>query len=47
MSLKIEKIEHLAGHEHSHREFKKQRNRKIRRVKQTEVPHIKHKGWEY
>jgi len=27
--------------------LKNQRNRKIRRVKQDEVPNIKYAGWEY
>jgi hypothetical protein len=27
--------------------LRNQRNRKIRRVPQTEVPYIKYKGWEY
>ena len=48
MSLKIEQIEHLGGRKsHSRKEYKRQRNRKIRRVKQEEVPHIKYNGWEY
>ena len=48
MSLKIEQIEHLGGRKsHSRKEYKRQRNRKIRRVKKDEVPHIKYNGWEY
>ncbi len=47
MSLKIEQIEHWAGKNHSHKKWKAQRNRKIRRVKKTEVPNIKYHGWEY
>jgi hypothetical protein len=27
--------------------LKHERNRKIRRVRQTEIPHIKYAGWEY
>lgn len=51
MSLKIEQIEHLdrflGRKSHSRKWKKNQRNRKIRRVKSTEIPHIKFKGWEY
>lgn len=49
MSLYLEKIErHLDGkRSHSRKWAKNQRNRKIRRVKETEIPNIKHKGWEY
>jgi len=47
MALKLEQIEHWGNKQHSHREYKRQRNRKIRRVKQTEVPNIKYFGWEY
>jgi hypothetical protein len=27
--------------------LKHEHNRKIRRIKQTEIPHIKYSGWEY
>ena len=27
--------------------MKNQRNRKIRRVKSDEIPHVKYVGWEY
>ena len=52
MSLCTEKIEHLErcwkGKSHSRRWLKNQRNRKIRRVKNTEIPNTKeYKGWEY
>jgi len=48
MALKLEQIEHLGGKKsHSRKEYKKQRNRKIRRVKQDKIPHIKYFGWEY
>lgn len=51
MALKIEQIEHLerflGRKSHSRKQFKKQRNRKIRRIKNTEIPNIKFKGWEY
>jgi hypothetical protein len=49
MSLSLEKIErHLDGHKHHSRKWaKNQRNRKIRRVKKTEIPNIKYRGWEY
>ena len=51
MSLCLEKIEHLerflGRKSHSRKWRKNQRNRKIRRFKQTEIPNIKHCGWEY
>ena len=51
MSLYLEQIEHLEralGRKSKSRKWhKNQRNRKIRRVKQEEVPHIKYNGWEY
>ena len=51
MSLYLEQIEHLerrfGGKSKSRKWHKNQRNRKIRRVKQEEVPHIKYKYWEY
>ena len=49
MALKNEKIErHLDGKRHHSRKWEKnQRNRKIRRVKKTEIPNIKYNGWEY
>lgn len=52
MSLSQEKIEHLEHYlgrkSHSRKWMKNQRNRKIRRVKKTEVPNTKeYKGWEY
>lgn len=52
MSLCLEKIEHMerkypGAKSHSRRWLKNQRNRKIRRVPKTQVPHIKNKGWEY
>jgi hypothetical protein len=51
MSLSLEKIEHLerwlGKKSHSRKWLKNQRNRKIRRVNQTEIPNIKYKGWEY
>ena len=51
MSLCIEQID--GGNAKSSKEskrrgwYKNQRNRKIRRVKQDEVPNIKYAGWEY
>lgn len=50
MSLKLTKIERLGRRKTStaHKEMKKQRNRKLRRVKKTEVPNTKKRdGWEY
>lgn len=51
MSLKIEQIEgksdNIRSQRNRRKKMKKWRNRKIRRVKNTEVPHIKFKGWEY
>lgn len=51
MSLSIEKIEHiehyLGGKSHSRKWMKNQRNRKIRRVKKTEIPKVGYHGWEY
>lgn len=57
MGLLTEQIEHLEhrlggrgrseGKSHSRRWMKNQMNRKIRRVKQTEIPNIGYKGWEY
>lgn len=51
MALKIEQIEHLerflGRKSHSRKKYKNQRNRKIRRVKQNEIPNIKYYGWEY
>jgi hypothetical protein len=48
MSLKTEQIEHLEGRKsHSRKEYKRQRNRKIRRVRKDEIPNIKYNGWEY
>ena len=49
MSLSLEKIErHLdGGRRRSRKWLKNQRNRKIMRVKSTDVPHVKNKGWEY
>jgi hypothetical protein len=50
MSLCLEKIERLnvkSSIGRSRKWFKNQRNRKIRRIKQTEIPNIKYKGWEY
>ncbi|MEO6302336.1 MAG: hypothetical protein ABIP51_04090 [Bacteroidia bacterium] len=49
MSLSLEKIErHFDGkRRRSRRWLKNQKARKIRRVKTTEVPNIKHEGWEY
>lgn len=51
MSLKLEQIEHLerflGRKSHSRKEYKRQRNRKIRRIKKDELPNIKYKGYEY
>lgn len=47
MGLKLDQIEHWGWKRHSHKNFKKQRNRKIRRVKKTEIPYIKYRNWEY
>lgn len=51
MSLSLEKIEHferfLGRKSHSRKWLKNQRNRKIRRVKNTDKPNIKNKGHEY
>ena len=52
MSLCQEQIEHLErwwkGKSKSRKWLKNQRNRKIRRVKKTELPDTKkYKGWEY
>lgn len=49
MSLCLEKIERqFDGKKHRSRKWlKNQRNRKIRRTKKTEIPNIKHVGWEY
>jgi hypothetical protein len=49
MGLTYEQIEHAFGGDKSGRRkwLKNQRNRKIRRVKQTDVPNIKYKGWEW
>jgi hypothetical protein len=45
---KIERLERLLGRKsHSRKWRKNQRNRKIRRVKNTDIPNIKHCGWEY
>lgn len=50
MSFKLTQIEKIGWKKTSsyHKEMKKQRNRKIRRVKKTEVPNTKKRdGWEY
>lgn len=59
MSLCNEKIEHLEywwrkgsdkpwkNYSRSRKWRKNQRNRLIRRVKQTEIPNVKYSGWEY
>jgi len=51
MGLLTEQIEHLehylGGKSHSRRWMKNQMNRKIRRVKKTEIPKVGYKGWEY
>jgi len=52
MAISVEKIEHLerylGGKSHSRKWMKNQRNRKIRRTKETEIPETKkYCGWEY
>ncbi len=50
MALKSEKIEHHIGKSKAgrHKKMKRDRNRKLRRVKQTEKPNTKeYKGWEF
>ena len=49
MGLKLEQIErHLdRGKSRSRKEYKKQRNRKIRKSDPLKVPNIKYRGWEY
>ena len=49
MSLRLEQIEnHLGKVKAGTRKWmKNQKARKVRRVKQTEVPNIKYSGWEY
>lgn len=51
MSLSLEKIDRLdhqmGWKSHSRKWLKNQMNRKIRRVKKTEIPKIGNKGWEY
>lgn len=54
MSYSLDQIEtHLRPRSHNGeskrtgRYYKQERNRKIRRVKQDEIPNIKYDGWEY
>lgn len=50
MALKTEKIEHQFGPAKAgvHKKMKNQRNRKLRRVKSTDLPNPKeYKGWEF
>jgi len=54
MSLRNEQIEHWFTRKFKikvkagcRKQLKKQRNRIIRRVSQTETPNIKYRGWEY
>ena len=49
MSLSLEKLESSSTEcKPKNKKWRKnQKIRKIRRVKQTEIPHIKNKGWEY
>ena len=51
MALSQEQIErldlYLGSKSHSRKWMKNQMNRKIRRVKQTEIPNIPYKGTEY
>lgn len=45
MAYNAEQICKPGKRKHSGKYFKRMRNRKIRRVKQTEVPAIKYNGW--
>jgi hypothetical protein len=54
MSLRLWQIEHeftqtfgINGKAGFRKWLKNQRNRKIRQIKQTEIPNIKYGGWEY
>lgn len=45
MAFKAEQICKHGNSKRSGKWYKKMRNRKIRRVKGTEIPHIKYAGW--
>lgn len=46
--MQIEHLERLFNTKsHSRKFLKKMRNRLIRRIKKTEIPHVGYFGWEY